>query len=136
MNNINEEIEKLNPEQQKELFKGIIRNLIEEKAKADSYPETYKNLKILKEEYEKEYSFTEGQIIRWKNKMKNRALPEYNEPVIILEVLETPLKDDGERLSSTYYNELFDIKVGIMKDDTFLTFYFDSRRFEPFDVSE
>ena len=96
-------------------------------------PQKIQLLKQLSESYAKKYDFKVGDIIKWKRKLKNRKLPEYDEPIILLEILETPIYNIDEQMGSTYFNEKIDIKIGIIKDNSFLTFYLDSTRFEVFE---
>ncbi|MCT7958971.1 hypothetical protein [Laspinema palackyanum] len=76
-------------------------------------------------------SFKVGQIVRWKNNMKNRKLPYKNQPAIVVAVLNEPIINNLEDSGSPYFRENLDIVLGILvNNNTFLTFYYDSRRFE------
>ncbi|MCT7971849.1 hypothetical protein [Laspinema olomoucense] len=76
-------------------------------------------------------SFKVGQIVRWKNNMKNRKLPYKNQPAIVVAVLNEPIINNLEDSGSPYFRENLDIVLGILVNhNTFLTFYYDSRRFE------
>lgn len=131
MEDIKQEVPELNEEQKKDLLKILLKRTLEDNKNEDiDNPRKIETLKRLKELYEKKYDFKVGDIIRWKNQMKNRKLPEYNEPVILLEILENPIVNSNEQIGSTYFNENNDIKVGLIKENSLLTFYFDSTRFE------
>ena len=127
-----EQIE-LNEDQKKNLLKVLLKNALEENKKESiDNPQKILILKELRDSYEKKYDFNVGDIIKWKNKLKNRKLPEYDEPIIILEILDEPIFNVKEQIGSTYFNEKIDIKVGVIKDNSLLTFCFESARFEPF----
>lgn len=76
--------------------------------------------------------FRPGQIVQWKADMKNKRLPAYGEPAIVMEVLNPPVYDDSKELGgSNLFREPLTVILGI--NDTegeFLTFHFDGRRFE------
>ena len=82
------------------------------------------------------HPFQPGQFVRWKAGMKNRKLPAYGEPVVIVEILTTPVFDrkSGEQSDNPLFREPLDLVLGFFakNDDEFLLFHFDSRRFEPF----
>jgi hypothetical protein len=78
-------------------------------------------------------SFKPGQIVRWKQGLKNKDVPEYNQPVIVWEILSKPLFDSSRvnvSASPNFHGPL-DIVLGIMDGDEFLLLHYDSRRFEP-----
>lgn len=127
------EITELNEEQKKDLLKVLLRKALEDKKNQALDNQNKAELLVkLKELYEQKNEFKVGDLIRWKDKLKNRKLPDYNEPAIILEILEQPMFDTKEEIGSTYFNERFDIKAGLYRDDTLLTFYFDSNRFQKY----
>jgi len=79
------------------------------------------------------HSFKEGELVRWKQGMKNRIKPRYDEPMVVLEVLDKPVISESKESGSTYFREPLDIVLGRIDDDgDFVSFYYDSRRFEPF----
>jgi hypothetical protein len=82
------------------------------------------------------HSFKPNQLVCWKPNLKNRALPEYNEPAIVWEILPEPLYDSvkAHGAGSSYFNEPLDIVLGVMDEDKFLLLYYDSRRLEPFQL--
>ena len=74
-----------------------------------------------------------GQIVKWKEHLKNRKLPHKNQPAIVIEKLKIPLISTDNESGSPYFLETLDIILGIVVENgTFLTFYYDSRRFEPY----
>jgi hypothetical protein len=80
------------------------------------------------------HSFAEGQFVKWKPGLKNRQFPDYGEPAIVIAVLPIPIFDPGEvSAGSPYFQEPLTFVLGTYRDDDFLEFRLDSRRFEPFD---
>lgn len=74
-----------------------------------------------------------GQIVKWKENLKNRKLPHKNQPAIVIAILDQPVITTDEEAGSPYFLETLDIILGlIVENGTFLTFYYDSRRFEPY----
>lgn len=71
-----------------------------------------------------------GQLVEWKPGLRNKRYPEYRQPAIVMEFLEEPVYDSREQAGSTYYRESLDVILGLFdKDNDFVTFHFDSRRF-------
>lgn len=79
------------------------------------------------------HSFREGQLVQWKPGLKNRRRPAYDEPVVVVNVLEESVVSTKSESSSTYFREPLDLILGFLDEDReFVTYYFDSRRMEPF----
>ena len=79
------------------------------------------------------HSFKPNQLVRWKEGLKNKAVPEYNEPAIVWEILPKPICDHakGPGAGSRYLNEPLDMVLGVMDEGEFVLLHYDSRRFEP-----
>jgi len=79
--------------------------------------------------------FVPGQIVVWKDDMRNRRNPEYGQPAIVVEVLEEPLMDYPDERNSAgtiFFNEPLDLGIGILDNDgDWYVLYVDSRRFRP-----
>ena len=120
----------------KELLKSLIHDALSDNDSEKVNLTTKEKLARLKECRDSlniQYNFKSGDIIKWKKNLKNRVLPEYDEPVIVLEVLENPIYDNGEETASTYFKEPLDMIVGYIADEgELISFYYDSRRFQPF----
>ncbi len=87
-------------------------------------------LRTLSENLRQVNLFKIGDIVRWKKGLKNKRIPEYDVPAIVVEVLDNPIFDDKVEIGSTYYHEPLDIVLGLIIKGEFLTFHYDSRRME------
>lgn len=81
-----------------------------------------------------QHTFKRGQLVQWKKRMKNRRTPEYGKPVIVVDVLETPIYDTASKGAGTpYFREPLTLVAGrIHSDGDFICFHYDGRRFEPY----
>jgi hypothetical protein len=121
----------ISEEQKKELIKILLKKALQDKNnQTHDSDEKIEFLKKLKSLYDKKNDFQVGDILIWKKQLKNRKFPDYNEPIIVFEILEDPIFDQKDGLGSPYFNERNDIRAGVYRDDTLLIFYFDSQRFE------
>jgi hypothetical protein len=104
-------------------------------ANIDSPAELHRHkLMELAERLDHFHSFAKGQFVKWKPGLKNRKFPDYGEPAIVTAVLPSPIFDPGEPTAgSPYFQEPLTFVLGTYRDDEFLEFRLDSRRFEPFD---
>lgn len=74
--------------------------------------------------------FEVGDIVMWKDRMKNRKRPRYNEPAMVVELLDRPVFDAAEGPGSPYFQEPLDIRLGFVDDEgDFVVYVFDRRRF-------
>lgn len=85
---------------------------------------------LLVEETER---FRPGELVRWKQGLRNKTYP-YEESVgIVIEHRETSLSVDRDP-GSIYFQEPTDLAIGILAgtsdERTFVVYWFDSRRFE------
>ncbi|WP_438352331.1 hypothetical protein [Microbacterium sp. CJ88] len=75
-------------------------------------------------------SFAPGDLVVWKPGLKNRVRPAYDEPAVVVEVLDNPVLNTESDPSSVYFREPLDILIGILDDEEeILVYHFDSRRF-------
>lgn len=75
-----------------------------------------------------------GMFAQWKPGMKNRKVPAYGEPAIVLAVLPEPLIDDSFESGSVYFREQLDLILGFHdEDEEFVALHYDARRFEAYD---
>lgn len=79
--------------------------------------------------------FKPGDLVFWKDGLRNRRYPRNGKPAIVLEVLQQPVIDEEEDSGSTYFREPLDIVLGCFVDEgehrgDFFSGHFDSRRLE------
>lgn len=80
-----------------------------------------------------EKSLCPGMLAQWKPGMKNRTSPDYDAPMMVVEVLEQPIIDTTFDSGSIYFRERLDIILGFLDaEDEFCMLHYDSRRFEPY----
>jgi len=93
-----------------------------------------KHISILKssvEKYNQKNSFKIGDIVQWKEGLKNKKRPQFGEPCIVIEVLNKAISDIQAPIASPYFAEKLDIKLGLLGDnEEFFTFHYDQNRFE------
>ena len=89
-----------------------------------------RKLKELSDRLDQFHAFGKGQFVKWKSGLKNRKFPDYGEPAIVTAVLPSPVFDPSEVSSaSPYFQEPLSIIIGTYRDDDFLEFRVDGRRF-------
>lgn len=90
-------------------------------------------LKKSYEAYISNDSLSTGDIVSWKTGMRNRTLPNYKQPAIVIERLQYPIFDESQNAGSQYFHEPLDLRVGFLDDSNqFVTYFYDSRRFEKY----
>lgn len=106
-------------------------SLNEEEIKTEYTTEDIEKLKSACQRFLQKETFETGQLVKWKQGLKNRKLPHENQPAVVIEILGEPVINPQDESGSPYFLERLDIILGIIvADDSFLTFYYDSRRFE------
>lgn len=101
------------------------------KVLSSKIPRQRQRVEELYSQFTKRHSFQVGQLVRWKPGLRNRVRPLYDQPGIVIEILDEPVRD-LEKTGSSYYREPLDIVVGIIDEDgDFVFYHFDSGRFEP-----
>lgn len=81
--------------------------------------------------------FRVGDIVVWRNGLKNRTYPDYGTPAIVVEVLSPPLIDTIDDSGSAYFRESLNLRLGVIDErGDFLTFVYDGRRFEHYKDAE
>lgn len=82
-------------------------------------------------------TFRVGDIVVWRNGLKNRTYPDYGTPAIVVEVLSPPLIDAIDDSGSAYFRESLNLRLGVIDErGDFLTFVYDGRRFEHYKDAE
>jgi len=117
-------------------FYEAIEKKVKESKHSPHLPLGAKKLDLLREAFttfQLENTFKVGDIVRWKNGMKNRLRPAYSEPAIVIEFNSSKPALLNEKGSETpYFREPLDLQLGLLdKDGDFVIYYFDSRRFQP-----
>ena len=126
----------LNSSDQK-MKEDLLRALLSAQSKPNvvvSVEEMVLKLKSSREEYTKETNFKAGDIVEWKPFMRNRNLPLYNQPAIVIEQLSNPLFDEKQSSGSHLFQEPLNLKLGIIIDNGyFQVFHYDKQRFKIFE---
>lgn len=90
-------------------------------------------LKKSYEAYISNESLSTGDVVSWKPGMRNRTLPNYRQPAIVIEKLQYPIFDDSQNAGSQYFHEPLDLWVGFLDDNNqFVIYFYDSHRFEKY----
>jgi hypothetical protein len=112
-----------------EMLKERFRN-----RKIENVEEYVAKLKNARDIFDKAYDFKPGDLVVWKRGLKNKLRPALDEPAIVVQILQQPLRDEGKSDSGTaYFNEPLDLVLGMVDDDgDFILFHYDRRRFEPY----
>lgn len=133
-NDISQVLSALGENDNKELIKSLIQTALKSgKDRNKLNPEeTIQKLTEYRQLLNKKYDFKEGDIVTWKPNLKNRTTPNYNEPAIVLEVLESPLFDGSTETGSVYFREPLDVILGVIAEGELISFYFDKRKFQPY----
>ena len=91
--------------------------------------EKVEKLKAAQAIYAEKNEFSVGQIVTWKDGMKNKKS---EGPFVVVEVLTDPSLDPSGEAGSPYYRENLDILLGTFdRDGDFIFYHFDSARMRP-----
>lgn len=87
------------------------------------------------------HTFKAGDIVTWKSGLSNRRYPKNGKPAVVMAVLEGPVLDCERDSGSPYFREPLDVVLGVFAEEEgmpalFLTWHFDSRRFQPWRAEE
>ena len=85
----------------------------------------------LSRSYDAVEKFKVGDIVKWKPGMRNRRMPEYNQPVVVSAVFDSVQYGPETNTGSPYFREPETIKVAFVDEDDneFVEFGMDGRRF-------
>ncbi|MDO5290066.1 MAG: hypothetical protein Q4F13_10610 [Pseudomonadota bacterium] len=91
-------------------------------------------LRVRRQALMQAHAFAPGDLVTWKPGLKNRQLPQYGEPAIVLQVLSEPVQDTEQESGSTYFREPLSLVLGVLLNEgdrrgDFLAWHFDGRRF-------
>ena len=104
--------------------------------------EIIQNLQCLHKKITDSEDFKTGDIVQWKQGMRNKKRPFKHEPAIVVDILDPPIFDENQDSGSTYFREPLNMVIGIAdyneKDDTIclLLFHVDKRRFQSLKMAE
>ncbi len=95
---------------------------------AKKLKEIYKDLLI-------SFEFHLGQLVIWKDGLKNKRRPQVNEPAIVVEIMKEPIFDNEENGGSPYFREPLDMVIGVLDGEieNMSLLHVDKRRFKPFE---
>lgn len=72
-----------------------------------------------------------GDIVVWKEGLKNRKSPLYGQPAIVMEMLDECEYAEREETGSIYFMEPLNVRLGFIDDDgDFVSYLFDARKFK------
>jgi hypothetical protein len=103
---------------------------------AERQEEIIHNLKDLHKKIADSQDFNIGDIVLWKQGLRNKKRPYQHEPAIVLDILDPPIFDERQDSGSTYFREPLDMVIGIAdynekeNEISFLFFHVDKRRFQ------
>ncbi len=97
--------------------------------------ETAEKLNTAYQIFYRNYEFEEGQLVEWKEGMKNKFRPRLREPAVVIEILKNPEFDKERDSGSPYFREPLNMIIGVIeeKEGTLLCFHVDKRRFKSFE---
>ena len=91
------------------------------------------HLSQLAEDYLHEHTFQKGDLVTWKPGLRNRKMPDYGEPMVVVEVLGEPVYDQTADSGSPYFREPLTVRCLLVDEEgDALVFYYDARRLMPY----
>ena len=77
--------------------------------------------------------FKIGDLVQWKQGLKNRSFPAFGEPAVITQVLDKPIYDPSEAdACSPFFREPLTIVIAVLHDGNLREHHADGRRYELF----
>ncbi len=95
---------------------------IEARRIVDLYDDLYKSETLLK-----------GNLVTWKQGLKNGRYPQKNYPAIVTHVYEEPIRRSDMESGSNHFREPLDLVILVDTGDEVSEFHVDSRRFKLYD---
>ena len=87
-------------------------------------------LKALAASINQKEEFAPGQLVIWKEGMKNRRIPQAGEAVVVTQVLSNPVFDTERGAGHPMFREPLDLVIAVLDDDgDFMEYHVDGRRF-------
>ncbi|WP_128330898.1 hypothetical protein [Apibacter sp. HY039] len=115
---------------------NLIKNKFEPKILSrqdnNANEEYISKLKNIAKNYNKKSVFEVGDLVQWKIGLKNRKKPEYNQPAIVIEVLEEPINEHiNDKVGVSNLNEKLSLALGFLSENNeFQISYYSQKRFE------
>ena len=118
-----------------DVFKVIGERIAEDVRLQREERKSAEYVRILKERFESFATpgrFAPGDLVVWKAGLKNRSRPDYEERMVVVEILDPPMYSNEDGVGSAYFRERLDLIGGVLDSEQELVLYhFDSRRFRP-----
>lgn len=120
-----------------ELLKALISKIKSQAAEPINVRGYTQRLMDVLNNYNETTSFEVGQLVVWKEGLKNKKMPDYGVPAVVVKVYETPVIDEQAPLASPYYGEELNLKLAFLDEDNeLLTFHYDGNRFKIFEQED
>lgn len=94
------------------------------------------DLKVLHERLRKNARLKVGDIVVWKDGLRNRLHPAYGQPAIVSAILDPPLTDPEDDSSTCFYRERLTVVLGVIVRGSLVEYHFDGRRFRKASAKE
>ncbi len=78
-------------------------------------------------------SFSKGDLVTWKQGLKNGRYPQKNYPAIVTQIYEEPIRRPDVESGSNHFREPLDLVILVDTGDEVSEFHVDSRRFKHYD---
>jgi hypothetical protein len=116
---------------------AMVEQLADEKVRQRTISRTPEYIKKLREAHQaisESHQFEAGDLVKWKPNLKNKRKPDYDSPVIVVEILRDPIIPEDQGSGSAYFREPLDLLVGLLdEDEELVIIHVDSRRFAPYE---
>lgn len=110
----------------------LIQAVSQDSKKEKREPVTAESLVNAAALYAEKHTFKVGDIIQWKNGMKNVSYPKTDDPAIVLDVFDAPLDQPQVNSDNAHFLEKPDIAIGTFNDNgIFSVWTAFSGRFQP-----
>ena len=77
--------------------------------------------------------FATGDLVTWKQGLKNGRYPQKNYPAIVTRIYDTPISRSDMESGSNHFREPLDLVILVDTGDEVSEFHVDSRRFKPYE---
>ncbi len=121
-----------------ELLKKRLAEIIADKQKVsepiseERQKELGNKLLFLRSIFGENHEFKEGQLVVWKEGLKNRVRPRLQEPAVVIEILKQAVFDTEKDSGTPYFREPLDMIIGVLDEieENLIFFHVDKRRFQ------